>query len=357
MKKTSLIMAGGKGERFWPKSRTSLPKQFLSLTDNALSMLQLTVERILPIIDMEDIFIVTNSNYKNLVHRQLPDLPERNIICEPAGRNTAPCIGLGAMYISKKYSDATMFVLPSDHLIKDQEMFLKTLTDAYEIANSDSNLVTLGITPNYPETGYGYIKYTPSHPLLNGYAVDQFVEKPNASLAAQYIADGSYLWNSGMFIWNISTILSNMKQLIPDTYNKLCTIRDAIDTSDEPTVLNNIFTNCKSESIDYAVMEHADNIYTIPGNFGWDDVGSWLALERHNTKDPSGNIKKGDVISVDTQNCIISSESCLIATLGIKDLIIVDGEDSVLICSKDKCNNIKDVLDQLKSDNSYCKYL
>ncbi len=357
MKKTALIMAGGKGERFWPQSRTALPKQFLALTDSALSMLQLTVERILPIIDMEDIFIVTNSDYKNLVRRQLPDLPEHNIICEPAGRNTAPCIGLGAMYLSKKYTDATMFVLPADHLIKDQNMFLQVMEDAYMIANSDFNLVTLGITPNYPETGYGYIKYNCSAPLLKGYAVDNFVEKPNFSLAAEYIADGSYLWNSGIFIWNVSTILENMKRFIPDTYNKLLVIREAIATPDEKNILNNIFTSCKSESIDYAVMEHADNIYTIPGNFGWDDVGSWLALERHNVKDASENIKKGNIISLDTRNCIISSDNRLIATLGVKDLIIVDGEDSVLICAKDRCNSIKDVLNQLKSDESYLKYL
>lgn len=352
MKKTALIMAGGRGERFWPKSRISLPKQFLSLTDSEDTMIQLTVKRILPLVEMEDIYIVTNELYKDLILQQLPDIPESNILCEPAARNTAPCIGLGAMYISTKYEDATMFVLPSDHLIKNTDLFLDTLNKASDVACSGPNLVTLGITPNYPETGYGYIKYNSGSKYLSGYSVERFVEKPNAELAAQYLADGNYLWNSGMFIWNISTILDNMKQLIPDTYEKLLKIKSSIGTNQELQTLHDVFVDCESESIDYAVMEHASNIFTLPGNFGWDDVGSWLALERHNSSDEDNNIKKGNVISLDVKNCIIEGNKRLIAAIGVEDLIVVDTEDSLLICSKDKCNDIKTVLSKIKkADN------
>ena len=350
-------MAGGKGERFWPKSRLSLPKQFLSLTNDSRSMLQLTVERILPLIDMQDIFIATNSDYKPLVLQQLPDLPSSNVICEPVGRNTAPCIGLGAVHISKKYEDAVMYVLPSDHLIKDTDIFLRTLESAAELADSGPNLITIGITPNYPETGYGYIKFDSSRPVACGYRVEKFVEKPNAVLAAQYLEDGCYLWNSGMFVWNVSTILRRMEELIPETYDILKRIQTAIGTDQENIVLKNLFPTCISESVDYAIMEHASNIFTIPGRFGWDDVGSWLALERHNPSDEHNNIRRGKTITLDTENCIIDSSDKLVATIGIKDLIIVDTNDSLLVCSKDRCNDIKQILSELKSNKSFNLYL
>lgn len=357
MKKTALIMAGGKGERFWPKSRSSLPKQFLSLTDSRQTMIQLTVNRILPIVNTEDIYIVTNKMYKTLVCQQLPDIPEENILCEPSARNTAPCIGLGAMYISSKYNNAIMFVLPSDHLIKDNNIFLDTLNKASILSSCGPNLVTLGIKPNYPETGYGYIKYNSLTPYLDGYPVELFVEKPSKDLATEYISNGNYLWNSGMFVWRISTILDNIKQFLPDTYDKLLKIKSAIGTKYEQKILLDNFTKCKSESIDYAIMEHASNIYTIPGNFGWDDVGSWLSLERHNTFDNNNNIKKGNTVTIDTKNCIIEGEQRLIATLGVENLIIVDTKDSLLICAKDKCNNIKDLLYELKKDSTLNKLI
>ncbi len=209
MKKTALIMAGGRGERFWPKSRANLPKQFLSLTDDGKTMIQLTVERIRDLVELEDIYIATNRRYKNLILEQLPGIPEENILCEPVGKNTAPCIGLGAVHMEKKYGDAVMMVLPSDHLMKEQGIFLDTLKEACEIAIKDENLVTVGITPNYPETGYGYIKFNPQVKEGHAYAVDRFVEKPAIELAKEYLKSKEYLWNSGMFVWKVSTILSN----------------------------------------------------------------------------------------------------------------------------------------------------
>lgn len=216
MRVTALIMAGGRGERFWPRSRKNLPKQFLCLTNDGKTMIQLTVESLSSLVNIEDVYIATNQNYKQLVREQLPELPEENIICEPMGKNTAPCIGLGAIHIAKKNDDAIMMVLPLDHLIKHNKMFVKTLKDAIEIAEKDINLVTLGIAPTYPETGYGYIKFDTERPLNNGYEVDCFVEKPNYELAKEYVNTGEYLWNSGMFVWKISSILMNMEKFMPE---------------------------------------------------------------------------------------------------------------------------------------------
>lgn len=351
MKKTALIMAGGRGERFWPKSRTTLPKQFLSLTDDGQTMIQNTINRILPLVDMEDIYVVTNEIYRNLVLQQLPLLPADHILCEPASRNTAPCIGLGAIYMAQKYGDATMLVLPSDHLIKNAESFLKTLENACEIAASGENLVTLGILPNYAETGYGYIKYSPSLPFMQGFQVERFVEKPSQTVAEEYLRSGDYLWNSGMFIWNVSTILKKMRELIPDTYNYLMQIKNNIGSENEYNVLKTAFLECKSESVDYAIMEHASNIYTIPGDFGWDDVGSWLALERHKSLDDKHNSISGNVVSLDMKNCIIDGGERLIAAIGIENLIVVDTNDCLLICTKNQCGKIKEVLKTISKQN------
>ena len=351
MKKTALIMAGGRGERFWPKSRKNLPKQFLSLTDDGKTMIQLTVERILPLVDMQDIYIATNRDYKKLVREQLPEIPEENILCEPVGRNTAPCIGLGAVHIARKYDDAVMFVLPSDHLIKYNTIFLNTLSDAAEVAEQGENLVTLGITPDYPETGYGYIKFNPNQTMKRAFAVERFVEKPDLETAKEYLATEQYLWNSGMFIWKVSTILHNMEKYLPETYAGLQRIQNAIATEDEQNVLEREFEAFHSESIDYGIMEKAQNIYILSGSFGWDDVGSWLAVERIRQSNEFGNVITGNAVTVDTKNTIIEGGKKLIATVGIEDLIVVDTEDALLICEKDSAGNIKKVLENLKICN------
>lgn len=351
MKKTALIMAGGRGERFWPKSRKSLPKQFLSLTGDGKTMIQLTVERILPLVDMQDIYIATNRSYKALVRQQLPELPEENILCEPVAKNTAPCIGLGAMHIAKKYEDAVMFVLPSDHLIKYNAMYLDTLRRASEVAEEGENLVTLGIMPDYPETGYGYIKFQPDARKGVAFEVERFVEKPDLETAKRYLATEQYLWNSGMFIWRVSTILHNMEKYLPETYAGLCRIRDAIGTSEENEVLEKEFALFKSESIDYGIMEKADHIYTLPGSFGWDDVGSWNAVERIQPANEFGNVVNGNAVTVDTKRCIIQGGKKLIATVGLEDIIIVDTDDALLVCEKGDAGEIKKVLENLKICN------
>ena len=348
MKRTALIMAGGRGERFWPKSRKSLPKQFLSLTKDGKTMIQLTVERILPLVAIEDIYIATNESYRDLVQTQLPSLPAENIICEPVGRNTAPCIGLGAMHILKKYDDALMLVLPSDHLIKQKTLFVQSLRNACQVADENGNLVTIGITPDYPETGYGYIRFDEETSLGQAYRADKFVEKPDLDTAKMYFESGQYLWNSGMFVWKVSSILEKMQQHMPETYEGLRRIQQAFGTAQEQSVLQEEFTKMRSMSIDYGILEHADDIYTIPGTFGWDDVGSWLALERINPTNEFGNVMNGNLITVDTKNCILQGGTKLIATVGVQNLIIVDTPDAILICQKDNAEDIKKVLENLR---------
>lgn len=351
MKKTALIMAGGRGERFWPKSRKNLPKQFLSLTGDGRTMIQLTVERILPLVDMQDIYIATNRSYKALVREQLPELPEENILCEPVAKNTAPCIGLGAVHIARKYEDAVMFVLPSDHLIKYNAMYLDTLRRSSEVAEAGDNLVTLGIMPDYPETGYGYIKFQPDARKGVAFEVERFVEKPDLETAKQYLATEQYLWNSGMFIWRVSTILRSIEKYLPDTYAGLRRIGDAIGAPDEKDVLEKEFSAFKSESIDYGIMEKADHIYTLPGSFGWDDVGSWNAVERIQPTNEFGNVVNGNAVTVDTKRCIIQGGKKLIATVGLEDIIIVDTDDALLVCEKGDAGEIKKVLENLKICN------
>ena len=328
-----------------------MPKQFLTLTDDGKTMIQLTVERILPLVDMEDIYIATNKDYRQLALEQLPGIPEENILCEPIGRNTAPCIGLGAVHIAKKYEDAIMLVLPSDHLIKFNKMYQTTLRDACWIAEKGTNLVTIGIMPDYPETGYGYIKFDAKEPEGGAYRVDRFVEKPSLEVAKEYLAAEEYLWNSGQFIWKVSSILKNLKQYMPDTYERLLRIQEAIGTEEEEQILDREFHEMDSQSIDYGIMEKAKDIYILPGAFGWDDVGSWLAVERIKKTNEFGNVVNGNIITVNTKNCIIQGGKKLIAAVGLQDLIIVDTEDATLICEKDNTGDIKKVLENLKICN------
>ena len=269
-------------------------------------------------------------------------------------KNTAPCIGLAAVHIAKKNPDSKMIVLPADHLIKFNELFLDTLETGLEAINDGENIVTIGITPSYPETGYGYINFKKGDSpqgVRNIYEVQKFEEKPNLEKAKQYLRSGKYLWNSGMFIWKTSTILKCFEELLPTVYDGLELINKAIGTAEYSDVLKKEFSKFPSESIDYGIMEKAKNIYVIPGNFGWDDVGSWLSLERINKTNLDGNIIAGNVITVKTTNSIIQGTNKLIATIGLEDIIIVDTEDALLICNKDNTQDVKEVIANLKESN------
>ena len=357
MKVLGMIMAGGKGERFWPRSRVNCPKQFIDVSGCGRTMIQLTVDRILPMVKMEDIYIATNESYKELVKEQLPEIPQENILCEPVGRNTAPCIGLGATYMLNKGEDSVMMVLASDHLIKYEDIFRNVLKEAVEIAEVGQNIVTIGIMPDCPETGYGYIKKDADVKNGNAFAVDRFVEKPDRETAIGYLNSGDYFWNSGMFVWKASTVMSSLKEYMPDIYERLETIGASIGTENEKQVLCDEFTAMRSESVDYGVMEKAKDIYVLPGQFGWDDVGSWLAVGRIKGADANGNTISGNVVTVNTHNSIIEAKERLIATVGLDGVVVVDTPDVTLIGDKIHMGDIKKILEQLRNTDSGVDYL
>lgn len=354
MKTTAVIMAGGKGERFWPRSRMKTPKQFLSLTSDKETMIHKTVKRLLPVVSPEDIFIVTNALYADLAAEQLPDIPKENIILEPCGRNTAPCISLAAAVIEKKYgSEAMMLVLPSDHLIRYEDMYADTLRQAISVAETGDRLVTIGITPAYPETGYGYIQFERDSTLgMHGvYQVSRFVEKPDLETAKEYLASRRYLWNSGMFVWKTGTILKNMEKFMPEVWEGTKAIAESYGTPEFDAALESGYEKLPSESVDFGIMEKADEIYTLPGSFGWDDVGSWLAVERINPVNEYGNYIEGDVITIGTEHSTICGGKRLIAAVGVDNIIVVDTDDALLICDKDKTQDVKKVIENLKICN------
>ena len=359
MKSVAVIIAGGKGERFWPKSRSHLPKQFLPIIDGGKTMIQVTALRLLPLASYDDIFIVTNKEYVGLIKEQLPQIPQENILAEPRACGTAPCIAFAAAVINRKYEDAVMMVLPADHFIKLEEIYINTMRQAVETAEKYGSLVTIGITPTYPETGYGYINFdkdagfdknTGESPGVV-YTVKRFVEKPDIDKAKEYLASGRYLWNSGMFVWKLSTILAKFESLLPDIYKGAMDIKNAFGTEEYTKVLEKTFAEFKPQSIDYGIMERSDHIYTIPGSFGWDDVGNWLALERINKANDNGNIVQGDAITIDTKDSIIFGGKKLIAIVGLEDIVVVDTDDALLICAKDATQDVKKVVDSLKSCN------
>ncbi|MDE6780004.1 MAG: NTP transferase domain-containing protein [Ruminococcus sp.] len=349
MKITAVIMAGGKGERFWPKSRESHPKQFLSLTDDGKTMIQKTVSRISPLVQTEDIFIVTNACYRHLVIEQLPDIPPENVLSEPCGRNTAPCIAFAAAVIKKKYGNAVMLVLPSDHLIKYENIYTQILCNAVVMATQGNNLVTIGITPSYPETGYGYINF--GEQCGNAYKVERFVEKPDLKTAEKYLSSGKYLWNSGMFVWQVSAIEERFRKFMPEVYRGAEKIGQAFGTADFEKILETEYNKFPSESIDFGIMEKAENIYTIPASFGWDDVGNWLAVERINKTDDNKNYTEGDVITENCKHTTVCGGKRLVAAVGVEDIIIVDTDDALLVCSKNSTQDVKKIIARLKEKN------
>lgn len=350
---TVLIMAGGQGTRFWPLSRADRPKQFLKLTDDQKTMLQQTVDRVRKLVGTEQIFIATNHRYRQPIREQLPEIPVENIIIEPYKRDTAPSIGLASLFIEKKHPGSTMLVLPADHLIQDEERFIDIMKKAIMIAVTGSNLVTLGITPTHPETGYGYIHYGECCHTIdddNVYSVKAFTEKPDLKKAKAFLEDGTYLWNSGMFIWQTETILEKIKFHMPELHQTLKKIRHALGTDLEEKVVDEEFKKATPISIDYGIMEQAEDIYVIPGDFGWDDLGSWPALERVKKVDDDGNIIYGKHYGIDTKNSIVHSPDKVVTTIGLENIVIVNTEDAILICDKNRAQDVKEIREILQQD-------
>ncbi|MDU2673163.1 MAG: mannose-1-phosphate guanylyltransferase [Clostridium sp.] len=342
---TALIMAGGKGTRFWPLSTEEKPKQFLNLIGKE-TMIQMTVNRIKPIIPMERIFVCTGERYVELVKEQLPELPERNIIIEPEGRNTAPCITLSALVINRYYKNASMVVLPSDHIIRREDKFREIIKAAREFLNDNNEaILTLGMTANRAETGYGYIKCGNESFVVDQnrvIKVDSFVEKPNKEKAKEYLLSGNYLWNGGMFMWKIDNILNQLKKYATSTYEVLQPIENVREENLQRVIDNN-YKNTEAISIDYAVLEKSNYIYVIPSNIEWDDVGSWEALDRYREKDNNGNVLVGDTKAIDGTNNLIISSSNKVVVDGLDDIYVIEHEGKILVGKKSNVANVKEL--------------
>ncbi|MDU5109597.1 MAG: mannose-1-phosphate guanylyltransferase [Clostridium sp.] len=341
----ALIMAGGKGTRFWPLSTEEKPKQFLNLIGDE-TMIQMTVNRIKPIIPIERIFVCTGEMYVDLVKKQLPELPDRNIIVEPEGRNTTPCIALSAFVVKRYYKDLTMVVLPSDHLINDEEEFRRIILEADTfIKNNNNAIITLGMEPTRAETGYGYIKCSEERNKLiksEVVKVEKFVEKPNEELANEYVSSGNYLWNGGMFIWTVENILCEISKYSSSIFESLHNIQD-VQEEKLQDLINREYMNMEAISIDYSVLEKSKEIYVIPSDFGWDDIGSWEAIERHTIKDDFGNVVIGQATSLKGNNNLLVSSNHRVIVEGLSDIYVIENDGKIIIGQKSNVVNAKEL--------------
>ena len=340
-----LIMAGGIGSRFWPQSTEKMPKQFLKLLGDK-SMIQMTYDRMKKITNEENIFIVTNKNYVDLIKEHIPGIDDKNIICEPCSRNTAPCILLSALYLKKLYDVTNVICVESDSYIGKENKFVENIKIANDFITKEKDaIVTLGINPTRPETGYGYIKYEKSDIVPN--KVIKFAEKPNLDVAKEYFSSGEYLWNAGMFIYNNNSMLEEIKTNLPNEYNLLKDLPD-INNSNYDNYLNENYEKCTKISIDYAVMEKSPHVYTIPSDINWDDVGSWKALERYTNSDNDGNIIKGDIKSINSHNNVIYGNGKKIILLNIDDMFCIDSNDVIIIGKKEDIGNVHTLREEVK---------
>jgi len=347
-----LIMAGGKGERLWPLSTSNQPKQFSMLFEK--TFFQMTVERVLPLVGEDGVYVVTQERYKPEVLREVPSLPEKNIILEPEGKNTAPCIGLGALTVVQENPDEIMIVLPSDHLILEENLFREVLLFGCELGKKNY-LVTIGINPTEAHTGYGYIHCGDEefrNKNLKACRVLEFTEKPDLERAQHYLTSNVYLWNSGMFIWKAQTILDEIALHLPDLYQGLCSIQKSWGTPDQEMVISQTFQKLSPISIDYGIMEKSDKVLVIPSDFKWNDIGSWNALEAIFPEDSSHNISFNPHFSLQSYNNLIYSKKPVV-TFGVKDLIIVETDSTILVMPKDHDQKIKELIQALKKDNRF----
>ena len=341
-----VIMAGGVGSRFWPMSTTDRPKQFIDVLGVGKSLLQLTVERFESICQPENVWVVTNKKYADMVHEQLPDMPITNILCEPCRRNTAPCIAYVSWRIKSKNPKANIVVSPSDHVVMDVPEFRRVVKDCLKFTSDSDAIVTLGMKPTRPETGYGYIQADLSANSLRNnsiFRVDSFREKPDLDTAKQYIAKNNYFWNAGIFIWNVSTIVNAFRIYQPQMAKIFETLMPVYGTQSEQAEIDRMFPECENISVDYAIMEKADEIFVCPANFGWSDLGTWGSLQEQSKKDLSGNACIGNDISLfESYNCIIhTTQEKKVVVQGLDGYIVAENNDTLLICKLSEEQRIK----------------
>ncbi|UCD38309.1 MAG: mannose-1-phosphate guanylyltransferase [Fidelibacterota bacterium] len=342
-----VIMAGGAGTRFWPRSRRQRPKQLLPLVNNK-TLIAMTAARLEKDESNEGIYIVASGELQPALKSEVPQIPDENFFIEPSGRNTAPAIALAAFILRKRFGDVVMGVFPADHLIRKEKQFYRALNQARKKATEGPNLVTLGIQPTRPATGYGYVQFNRDndgdlHPVV------RFTEKPDLETAKQFLEGGTHLWNGGMFVWRVSTILDNLAKHLPTTYKKLAGIEKLIDTPDFKPALEKIWPKVDSISIDYGVLENAECIYTVETRFEWNDLGSWRTLYDELHKDKAGNVLQGDVTILDTHDSLVVSEGRLTAAIGVKDLIVVSTPDATLVLPRSESERVQEIVRWLRT--------
>ena len=362
MERFAVIMAGGSGERFWPASRKAHPKQLLRLTDPDRSMLAEAIDRIEPLIPRENVLIATSELLRDPIRRGLPDFPVENVIGEPAKRNTAACLALASAHLQSRFGDPgqmTMAVLTADHLIGEPEEFRASVGRALDFAASEAALVTIGVKPTRPDTGYGYIEIAEATASGNGSAdirpVAAFREKPDAATAEIYATSGRHLWNSGMFFWRVSTFLDGLDRAMPDLHEATVRMVECLRTPGASDGgIAEIFEALEDISIDYGLMEKADNVHVLPATFAWDDVGSWDSLARTRRADDRGNVTTGEPILVDAHNCIVydaTDGETAVAVVGLEDVVVAATPDGLLVCHKDRAQDVKKVVGELRRRN------
>jgi mannose-1-phosphate guanylyltransferase len=344
------IMAGGIGSRFWPKSRASYPKQFLDILNTGKSLIRWTFERYAAFIPIENIYIVTSEEYTEIVKAQLPELPVENILAEPSRKNTAPCVAYISFKLLEKDPEASLIIAPSDHMILDTDTFKKITLQALDFAGHIKSLVTLGIKPSHPNTGYGYIQHEQLSVADGIYQVKTFTEKPNLELAKTFLASGDFLWNAGIFVWKIINVVKAFELYQPEMFDLFDGEKAHFNTPEEKNAISRIYPQCTNVSIDFAIMEKADNVYVIPSSFGWSDLGTWNSAYDNLEKDYLGNAVAGEnVMVIDATKCMVSApHDKLLVLQGLDDFIIVDTPDVLLICKKDKEQSIKEYVAEVK---------
>jgi mannose-1-phosphate guanylyltransferase len=351
-------MAGGIGSRFWPVSRMGHPKQFIDILGSGRTLIQQTMDRFRTMVPLENIYVITAKEYVSITKEQLPDLPQENIISEPYRKNTAPCIAYISFKLLQKDKDASLIVAPADHLILDTDKFSSICEDALNFASSSNALVTMGIKPTYPNTGYGYIQHADKETADSVHKVKTFTEKPNLELAKTFLASGDFLWNSGIFIWKLNCILEAFQKYLPEMYELFAGEEDKLNTKEEAAAIETLYAQCTNISIDFGIMEKANNVYVIPSSFGWSDLGTWNSAWENMEKDYWENAVAGNkVMMMDAQKCVVHvPDDKLVVLQGLDSFIVVDTKDVLLICEKDKEQSIKEYVAEVKR-NMGDKYL